>query len=130
MIERKKREEEAAPKHKGTQTDSNLFDKLDGDHLTFSMNWGGHNEAQCEVNSPVFVLKTEGDKDESYLRQNGLGQLASGFNPEGLKGDSEFQAVCGVSEAVFKLVKMYTTCLLYTSPSPRDGATSRMPSSA
>ena len=24
----------------------------------------------------------------------------------------------------------YTTCLLYTSPSPRDGATSRMPSSA
>ena len=25
---------------------------------------------------------------------------------------------------------MYTICLLYTSPSPRDGATSRMPSSA
>ena len=24
----------------------------------------------------------------------------------------------------------YKTCLLYTSPSPRDGATSRMPSSA
>ena len=24
----------------------------------------------------------------------------------------------------------YVTCLLYTSPSPRDGATSRMPSSA
>ena len=24
----------------------------------------------------------------------------------------------------------YLTCLLYTSPSPRDGATSRMPSSA
>ena len=26
--------------------------------------------------------------------------------------------------------KYFTTCLLYTSPSPRDGATSRMPSSA
>ena len=25
---------------------------------------------------------------------------------------------------------VYVTCLLYTSPSPRDGATSRMPSSA
>ena len=25
---------------------------------------------------------------------------------------------------------LYTDCLLYTSPSPRDGATSRMPSSA
>ena len=31
-------------------------------------------------------------------------------------------------EAAFKL-EMYI-CLLYTSPSPRDGATSRMPSSA
>ena len=28
------------------------------------------------------------------------------------------------------LFPLYMTCLLYTSPSPRDGATSRMPSSA
>ena len=27
-------------------------------------------------------------------------------------------------------LKLYSDCLLYTSPSPRDGATSRMPSSA
>ena len=27
-------------------------------------------------------------------------------------------------------VMQYKLCLLYTSPSPRDGATSRMPSSA
>ena len=27
-------------------------------------------------------------------------------------------------------VDQYDNCLLYTSPSPRDGATSRMPSSA
>ena len=27
-------------------------------------------------------------------------------------------------------LKFYLACLLYTSPSPRDGATSRMPSSA
>ena len=26
--------------------------------------------------------------------------------------------------------RQFTPCLLYTSPSPRDGATSRMPSSA
>ena len=32
-----------------------------------------------------------------------------------------------IEEAGFVL---YYTCLLYTSPSPRDGATSRMPSSA
>ena len=34
-------------------------------------------------------------------------------------------------EAVFRMAfKMHNTCLLYTSPSPRDPKTSRMPSSA
>ena len=28
------------------------------------------------------------------------------------------------------VVELYATCLLYTSPSPRDGLLSRMPSSA
>ena len=28
------------------------------------------------------------------------------------------------------LLELFNNCLLYTSPSPRDGATSRMPSSA
>ena len=32
--------------------------------------------------------------------------------------------------ADFALAAKYTTCLLYTSPSPRDLSTSRMPSSA
>ena len=31
---------------------------------------------------------------------------------------------------IFKKVKNYWICLLYTSPSPRDYAASRMPSSA
>ena len=33
-------------------------------------------------------------------------------------------------ENVDKIVEVLKACLLYTSPSPRDGATSRMPSSA
>ena len=28
------------------------------------------------------------------------------------------------------MIEMFTSCLLYTSPSPRDDKTSRMPSSA
>ena len=32
--------------------------------------------------------------------------------------------------ALARLEQQYRDCLLYTSPSPRDGATSRMPSSA
>ena len=33
-------------------------------------------------------------------------------------------------ESLFKAGKKYYVCLLYTSPSPRDGLLSRMPSSA
>ena len=43
--------------------------------------------------------------------------LAKKYHPDMNPGDKE-------AEAKFK------DCLLYTSPSPRDGATSRMPSSA
>ena len=34
------------------------------------------------------------------------------------------------SNAEYNQLKVVNACLLYTSPSPRDGATSRMPSSA
>ena len=40
----------------------------------------------------------------------------------------------GVKEGLLKIInegiEIYYTCLLYTSPSPRDGLLSRMPSSA
>ena len=50
---------------------------------------------------------------------------------EGVKFDNAFspQPVCGPCRALFQTGK-YPTCLLYTSPSPRDLSTSRMPSSA
>ena len=39
-------------------------------------------------------------------------------------------AVCPLNDAVVGSVAIYGGCLLYTSPSPRDGLLSRMPSSA
>ena len=36
----------------------------------------------------------------------------------------------GVAEETAKCVRLLESCLLYTSPSPRDYAASRMPSSA
>ena len=48
-----------------------------------------------------------------------LGHLVGGTEPV------EHPAVEGVEE-----VSQYETCLLYTSPSPRDATLSRMPSSA
>ena len=45
-----------------------------------------------------------------------------------------FKCICGLlfedSGEILIDGKRYKSCLLYTSPSPRDGATSRMPSSA
>ena len=46
-------------------------------------------------------------------------------------GSYEYQAIQQREIAVSILFdSLITCCLLYTSPSPRDGATSRMPSSA
>ena len=39
-------------------------------------------------------------------------------------------ADAAVLSPTYTLVEEYTTCLLYTSPSPRDATLSRMPSSA
>ena len=45
--------------------------------------------------------------------------------------NNSFQQAVGASEQIFNFLdEQDEVCLLYTSPSPRDGATSRMPSSA
>ena len=38
--------------------------------------------------------------------------------------------LAGPASALEQMPQKYITCLLYTSPSPRDGLLSRMPSSA
>ena len=48
---------------------------------------------------------------------------------KGSKGLIEFLSLGDYGQAV-NLNQHKKVCLLYTSPSPRDGATSRMPSSA
>ena len=70
--------------------------------------------------------------------QTGLGEFAGG---EGLIGIQRAFQVAGVrttvaslwkvdDQATRKLMELFYTCLLYTSPSPRDRTRSRMPSSA
>ena len=44
--------------------------------------------------------------------------------------DEESMAKHNRDATVISMILGFTTCLLYTSPSPRDGFTSRMPSSA
>ena len=45
-----------------------------------------------------------------------------------LQGESGFNLFTFIPNPKFKII--FTTCLLYTSPSPRDRTRSRMPSSA
>ena len=42
----------------------------------------------------------------------------------------DFWALDWAKEVVYDRLAQYNTCLLYTSPSPRDATLSRMPSSA
>ena len=44
--------------------------------------------------------------------------------------DSRQQAVAHEGYTIVPMPKQHKDCLLYTSPSPRDGLLSRMPSSA
>ena len=46
------------------------------------------------------------------------------------RAEESAQSVYGVSRVINKLTIEDSACLLYTSPSPRDGLLSRMPSSA
>ena len=74
------------------------------------------------------------DTDERLRTYSGVEGIAADFGTDA----PEYQAAVtffGQSPQPSQLVvgrwaKTATACLLYTSPSPRDGATSRMPSSA
>ena len=44
--------------------------------------------------------------------------------------DSTLAKLRAMTDAEFDALELYPDCLLYTSPSPRDGLLSRMPSSA
>ena len=47
------------------------------------------------------------------------------------KGTKTISSIVGISRnTVKKYLQIFHTCLLYTSPSPRDAHESRMPSSA
>ena len=67
----------------------------------------------------VIVAEALSGSEESFAQQMNYYALEMGLN------DSNFKNSSGLHE-----IDHYTTCLLYTSPSPRDATLSRMPSSA
>ena len=69
------------------------------------------------------VLKEADDIFDYHMQQMAL-SLRAGLPPSAAVGG------LGGAEQNFDFVVQVWTCLLYTSPSPRDGLLSRMPSSA
>ena len=88
-------------------------------HGHFTLSSG--KESEHYINCKPVTLSCEGNALCSHLmiehveeKSVAVGGLTLGADP----------LVCGIAQ------KAYYTCLLYTSPSPRDGTSSRMPSSA
>ena len=112
--------------------------------------WGyarGANEMGVDIiqNCEVKGIKRNGDKVEGlettkgFIKTKKIGVVAAGHssviaNMAGIKLPLESKPLQAlVSEPVKPIIDtvvMSNACLLYTSPSPRDTVTSRMPSSA
>lgn len=59
-------------------------------------------------------------------RRGKIARLESGLTPQ----EAQIEDLVFLRKVLNRADIPYLLCLLYTSPSPRDGATSRMPSSA
>ena len=83
---------------------------------------------------PISIRKTAKklniDTDAKFRFERGIDQLSieDGLN----KAAFLIKEICGgeISKIDIQKIEPYKICLLYTSPSPRDGLLSRMPSSA
>ena len=85
----------------------------------------------------LLIVKLDGGKMTEHLFEDAKagdeleikGPLGKFILPEEIEGDLLF--ICtGTGLAPFRSILQSILCLLYTSPSPRDLSTSRMPSSA
>ena len=98
---------------------------------------------------PVVIASNRGPvsfeiRDDELVASRGAGGLVSGLGPLVQDTDTQWYAAAlsegdrragatGTMEAagfMVRIVDIDRDCLLYTSPSPRDGLLSRMPSSA
>ena len=77
--------------------------------------------------SPVIAVQS--DARDQQRRQRTMQRINPAM-PQPMKIDPQRVSAAGISVLRGKHITLYTDCLLYTSPSPRDGLLSRMPSSA
>ena len=91
----------------------------------------GRDKSLASLHKATDTLSTMLAQEVKELNARQKAQRADGSDPALMKGLKEATAVLKDLAAVAKTLNdQGADCLLYTSPSPRDGATSRMPSSA
>ena len=78
------------------------------------------------IREAVAFIETVFKRNKTAYDHSNVASAVFTRPPVGTVGLTETQA----RETFGKNIKVYSTCLLYTSPSPRDGLLSRMPSSA
>ena len=81
---------------------------------------------QMSFNDAKNILMGNESSATTYLQNTTSTALYTKFNPV-IKNS---YTKVGADKVWKEIITKYNSCLLYTSPSPRDGATSRMPSSA
>ena len=69
---------------------------------------------------------------KGILKKSGVDTLGEKLNAIDLVQDNNVNVVPSslFSKVIYYILLLFVTCLLYTSPSPRDATLSRMPSSA
>ena len=94
----------------------------------FSARWKSETEIECDMTDPGLV---PGSYPLSIVHGD-QSPLSRSTNALGIEIDPAISiaAIVPVAGPPGTLVALYGTCLLYTSPSPRDRQKSRMPSSA
>ena len=85
--------------------------------------------------SPIVLLSGCVGFGEEYTRVEGFSNADVGAVVlKGTTGEARLgnppHRVCETPEGMLNAIGLQNPCLLYTSPSPRDGLLSRMPSSA
>ena len=83
---------------------------------------------KIEINEIGLWSKGVGVKHEKCAQTNELQCIVCG-SPAGCS-QCEFQDICDIPNVSQLCICKKCSCLLYTSPSPRDATLSRMPSSA
>ena len=128
-----------------------VFTNLTQDHLDYHLTMDNYKKSKLKLfeklsslHGQFAIINADDPASQDFMQASGNNYYSYGINKEAdvkainlktrLKG-TQFTVVYregsfNINTKLIGLFNVYNACLLYTSPSPRDGLLSRMPSSA